>query len=196
MAEAPSIAIFAEAPAQRAYLSQIAKIAGYEISISGTAALMLAAGPNPPKDWQGPLLWLHDAPATDIGDHIRQVKPPVKAGRIIEWLEARRRARSAFPDKIQIGLHELDIGDNIWRSPGQAPVRLTDKETAILAYLYAANGEAVGREDLLRDVWDYVDGVETHTLETHIYRLRQKIESDPSKPAVILTSGDGYRLPV
>ena len=62
-----------------------------------------------------------------------------------------------------------------------AKVRLTEKETSILKYLYRTGEKPVGRRDvLLHEVWGYNSGVTTHTLETHIYRLRQKIERDPS----------------
>jgi len=73
-------------------------------------------------------------------------------------------------------------------------VRLTEKETAILKYLYRAGDRAVGRDTLLGEVWGYNAGVTTHTLETHIYRLRQKIEADPTRPALLLTEPGGYRL--
>ena len=74
-------------------------------------------------------------------------------------------------------------------------VRLTEKETEILKYLYRAEGP-VSREVLLDEVWGYNAGVTTHTLETHIYRLRQKIESEPSTAALLVTEGGGYRLVV
>ena len=73
-------------------------------------------------------------------------------------------------------------------------VRLTDKETAILKFLYRAGGRPVPRQILLNEVWGYNNSVTTHTLETHIYRLRQKIEPDPSNTRLLLTEGGGYRL--
>jgi len=73
-------------------------------------------------------------------------------------------------------------------------VRLTEKETAILKYLYRAGDKVVAREVLLDEVWGYNAGVATHTLETHIYRLRQKIERDPSDAVLLLTEPGGYRL--
>ncbi|MFZ5610450.1 MAG: response regulator transcription factor [Pseudomonadota bacterium] len=73
-------------------------------------------------------------------------------------------------------------------------VRLTEKETAILKFLYRAGDRAVGRDVLLGEVWGYNAGVTTHTLETHVYRLRQKIEADPSKAALLVTEAGGYRL--
>lgn len=73
-------------------------------------------------------------------------------------------------------------------------IRLTEKEAAILKYLYRAGGKSVARQILLNEVWGYNSAVTTHTLETHIYRLRQKIEPDPSNARLLLTEGGGYRL--
>ena len=73
-------------------------------------------------------------------------------------------------------------------------VRLTEKEAAILRYLYRAGDKVVGRDVLLHEVWGYNAAVTTHTLETHVYRLRQKIEQDPSKAEILVTEPGGYRL--
>lgn len=73
-------------------------------------------------------------------------------------------------------------------------IRLTEKETNILKYLYRASDQVVARDVLLHEVWGYNAGVTTHTLETHIYRLRQKIEPDPSSARLLVTESGGYRL--
>jgi DNA-binding response OmpR family regulator len=73
-------------------------------------------------------------------------------------------------------------------------VRLTEKETSILKYLYRAGEKVVSRDVLLNEVWGYNAGVTTHTLETHIYRLRQKIEQDPSSAEILVTEPGGYKL--
>ena len=73
-------------------------------------------------------------------------------------------------------------------------VRLTDKETSIIKFLYLAGERVVGRDVLLGEVWGYNAGVTTHTLETHVYRLRQKIERDPSNAVLLVTEPNGYRL--
>ena len=72
-------------------------------------------------------------------------------------------------------------------------IRLTDKETAVLKFLYRSDA-AVNRQILMHEVWGYNSAVTTHTLETHIYRLRQKVERDASAPAILLTEGGGYKL--
>ncbi len=73
-------------------------------------------------------------------------------------------------------------------------IRLTEKETAILKYLYRAEKQVITRDVLLEEVWGYNSGVTTHTLETHIYRLRQKIERNPSNAQLLVTESGGYKL--
>jgi DNA-binding response OmpR family regulator len=73
-------------------------------------------------------------------------------------------------------------------------VRLTDKETSIIKYLFLVGERVVSRDVLLDEVWGYNAGVTTHTLETHVYRLRQKIERDPSNAVLLVTEPNGYRL--
>ena len=76
----------------------------------------------------------------------------------------------------------------------QSKIRLTEKETSILKYLFRAGEKVVSRDVLLHEVWGYNAGVTTHTLETHIYRLRQKIERDPSNAEILITETGGYKL--
>jgi len=73
-------------------------------------------------------------------------------------------------------------------------IRLTEKETSILKYLFRAGNRTVSRDTLLGEVWGYNAGVTTHTLETHVYRLRQKIEPDPSNAEILVTEPGGYKL--
>ncbi len=92
------------------------------------------------------------------------------------------------PYKFQPAAKMLTVGD------GQKKIRLTEKETAILKYLYRVGNKTVSRETLLGEVWGYNAAVTTHTLETHIYRLRQKIEVEPSTARLLITEPGGYRL--
>ncbi|NHT76061.1 DNA-binding response OmpR family regulator [Rhizobium sp. PP-F2F-G38] len=73
-------------------------------------------------------------------------------------------------------------------------IRLTEKEAAIIRYLYRADQKVVTRDVLLEEVWGYNSGVTTHTLETHVYRLRQKIERDPSNAEILVTENGGYKI--
>jgi DNA-binding response OmpR family regulator len=89
---------------------------------------------------------------------------------------------------------DIGISSLFWIERGCHGVRLTEKETSILRYLYRAGQRPVSRETLLQEVWGYNSGVTTHTLETHIYRLRQKIEKDAAAPAILVTEAGGYKL--
>jgi DNA-binding response OmpR family regulator len=95
---------------------------------------------------------------------------------------------------FHIGPYEFRPAQKLLLDTAKKKVRLTEKETNILKYLYRAGGKAVAREELLAEVWGYNAGVTTHTLETHIYRLRQKIEPDATSARLLLTEAGGYRL--
>ena len=88
------------------------------------------------------------------------------------------------------------VGEKASVSVGErgSKLKLTEKETAILRFLYRAGQMPVSRETLLQEVWGYNSGVTTHTLETHIYRLRQKIEKDAANPEILVTEAGGYKL--
>lgn len=77
---------------------------------------------------------------------------------------------------------------------GDTEIRLTDKEVDIIRALKEAADSQMTRENLLEKVWGYRQELETHTLETHIYRLRQKIEKDPNDPKTLTTIKNGYKL--
>ncbi len=95
---------------------------------------------------------------------------------------------------FQIGPYEFQPAMKVLREGENRRIRLTEKETNILKYLYRAEGKTVPRDELLSEVWGYNANVTTHTLETHVYRLRQKIEPDPSNSRILLTDSGGYRL--
>ena len=93
---------------------------------------------------------------------------------------------------VRIGPYTFHPSAKLLQADGRK-VRLTEKETNILKFLHASAG-TVPRDILLHEVWGYSPAVATHTLETHIYRLRKKIEQDPAKAQILLTEGGGYRL--
>lgn len=119
---------------------------------------------------------------------------PVRLGVVVDALHAlAREGQETAPEVLIFSEGVLDIVHSVFtRDDGSEPVRLTEKEVGILAYLHAQGGRVVWRAELLMQVWGYVEGVETHTLETHLYRLRQKIEKDPATPQLILSRDDGY----
>ena len=93
-----------------------------------------------------------------------------------------------------IGPYTFRPSSKLLLSLDGSKVHLTEKETSILRYLYRAGKRPVSRETLLQEVWAYNSGVTTHTLETHIYRLRQKIEKDAAAPTILITEVGGYKL--
>ena len=124
------------------------------------------------------------------------VTKPFRINVLLARLRAHLRQHERSEDAIlQIGPYEFQpAAKMLLEKGGKKKVRLTEKETSILKYLYRAGARAVGRDQLLGEVWGYNAGVTTHTLETHIYRLRQKIEKDPANAAILVTDKGGYRL--
>ena len=80
------------------------------------------------------------------------------------------------------------------RADGKKDIGLSEKENAILKYLYRAGDRPVSCETLYAEIWDHATSLMTHTLQTHVYRLRQKIEADPARPDILLSEDGGYRL--
>jgi DNA-binding response OmpR family regulator len=121
------------------------------------------------------------------------VTKPFKFNVLLARIRAHLRSHETSEDAVfNIGPYEFKPASKTL-SNGGARVRLTEKETSILKYLYRAGAKPVPREELLREVWGYNSGVTTHTLETHIYRLRQKIEPEGA-PQLLVTETGGYRL--
>ncbi|MDB2676110.1 response regulator transcription factor [Amylibacter sp.] len=96
--------------------------------------------------------------------------------------------------QYNIGNYVFKPNSKILESNECISIRLTEKENNILKFLYKNSGNIVSRETLLHEVWGYNSKVTTHTLETHIYRLRQKIEDDPSEAYFLITEPGGYKL--
>jgi len=129
------------------------------------------------------------------------VTKPFRFGVLLARLRAHLRSFEQSEDAVfQIGPYSFKPANKKLIPPqeeGAPPVRdirLTEKETNILKYLYRAGGKAVAREELLHEVWGYNSGVTTHTLETHVYRLRQKIEPEKGNATLLVTEPGGYRL--
>lgn len=120
---------------------------------------------------------------------------PFRFAVLLARLRAQMRSHEASEDAVfAIGPYSFRPGAKLLLTERGSKIRLTEKETAILRYLYRAGKNPVPRETLLQEVWGYNSCVTTHTLETHIYRLRQKIEPDPSNPTLLATQAGGYKL--
>ncbi|MFQ5347898.1 MAG: response regulator transcription factor [Rhodothalassiaceae bacterium] len=126
------------------------------------------------------------------------VTKPFRFGVLLARMRAHLRQHEQSEDAVfQVGPYVFKPAAKLLLDEARgAKIRLTEKETAILKYLYRANGKAVSREELLNEVWGYNAGVTTHTLETHVYRLRQKMEENPSDARVLRTEPGGYRLEI
>jgi len=123
------------------------------------------------------------------------VAKPFKFQVLLARTRAHLRSHEASEDAtFQVGPYEFRPSMKLLVTSDDRKVRLTEKETNILKYLYRSGSKAVGREELLHEVWGYNSGVTTHTLETHVYRLRQKIEPDPANARLLVTESGGYRL--
>lgn len=124
------------------------------------------------------------------------VSKPFRLGVLLARLRAQLRQHEQSEDAVfTIGPYTFMPSSKILVDEETSKkVRLTEKETAILKYLFRSGDKVVGRDTLLGEVWGYNAGVTTHTLETHVYRLRQKIERDPSNAEILVTEPGGYRL--
>ncbi len=123
------------------------------------------------------------------------ITKPFRFAVLLARVRAQLRQHEASEDAVfNVGHFTFRPASKLLVSEKGSKVRLTEKETAILRFLYRSGQKPVSREVLLQEVWGYNSGVTTHTLETHIYRLRQKIEKDPSSASLLVTEGGGYKL--
>ncbi len=123
------------------------------------------------------------------------VAKPFKFAVLLARIRAQLRQFEASEDAVfQVGPYTFRPSAKLLLGAKGNKLKLTEKETAILRFLYRAGQKVVTRDVLLAEVWGYNANVTTHTLETHIYRLRQKIEPDPSNARVLVTEQGGYKL--
>jgi len=168
------------------------------------ASLLDAATPLGPAHW-GPLLQEAGGgrPVVQLGGQAdtlpegitERVAKPVRVPELLARLHALLATFEASPGAaIALPGYAFHPAGKLLEAPDGARIRLTEKEAAILLYLHRAGRRAVPRGELLGEVWGYSSLVTTHTLETHIYRLRRKIEADPQEARLLLTDEGGYRL--
>ncbi len=123
------------------------------------------------------------------------IAKPFKLPVLLARVRAQLRQHEQSEDAVfAVGPYTFKPAAKLLVDERDKKIRLTEKETNILKYLYRASDAVVPRDELLHEVWGYNAGVTTHTLETHIYRLRQKIEPDPSNARILVTEPGGYRL--
>ncbi|MGR3395596.1 response regulator transcription factor [Pseudooceanicola nanhaiensis] len=123
------------------------------------------------------------------------VTKPFKFPVLLARIRAQLRQHEQSEDAVfTVGPYTFRPSMKLLVTEDDRKIRLTEKETNILKFLYRATEGVVARDVLLHEVWGYNAGVTTHTLETHIYRLCQKIEPDPSNARILVTESGGYRL--
>lgn len=123
------------------------------------------------------------------------VTKPFRFAVLLARVRSQLRQHEQSEDAVfSIGPYSFKPASKLLIDDSERKIRLTEKETSILKYLYRAGEKVVTRDVLLHEVWGYNAKVTTHTLETHIYRLRQKIETDPSQSELLLTEAGGYKL--
>jgi DNA-binding response OmpR family regulator len=153
------------------------------------------------EGFKSPIIMLtgHDSDADEIlglesgaNDYITK---PFRFSVLLARIRAALRQHDQSEDVVfTIGQYSFQPAAKLLEGADGGKVRLTDKETSILKYLYRQGPKTITRDVLLKEVWGYNNRVTTHTLETHIYRLRQKIERDPSNARLLVTEEGGYRL--
>ena len=123
------------------------------------------------------------------------VTKPFRFAVLLARIRAHLRQHEQSEDAVfKVGPYTFKPAAKLLVREDNRKVRLTEKETAIIKFLLRSGEQIVSRDVLLQDVWGYNAGVTTHTLETHVYRLRQKIERDPSHAEILVTEGGGYKL--
>lgn len=123
------------------------------------------------------------------------VTKPFRFAVLLARIRAQLRQHEQSEDAtFSIGPYVFKPSQKLLTDTKGGKVRLTEKEASIIKYLYRADKKVVTRDILLEEVWGYNSGVTTHTLETHVYRLRQKIERDPSNAEILVTESGGYKL--
>jgi DNA-binding response OmpR family regulator len=123
------------------------------------------------------------------------VTKPFRFAVLLARIRAHLRQHEHSEDAVfKVGPYTFKPSAKLLIREDSRKIRLTEKETAIIKFLLRSGEQIVSRDVLLQDVWGYNAGVTTHTLETHVYRLRQKIERDPSHAEILVTEGGGYKL--
>lgn len=151
--------------------------------------------------FKGPVIMLtgHDSEADTVlgleagaNDYVTK---PFKFAVLLARIRAHLRQHEASEDAVfTVGPYQFRPSAKLLVTTKGSRLRLTEKETAILRYLYRADQKVVPRDVLLQEVWGYNSNVTTHTLETHVYRLRQKIEPDAANARLLVTEAGGYKL--
>lgn len=119
---------------------------------------------------------------------------PLRLGALLQRMVGIAAAPHFYLEDIRVSGSLFKPQERAWQTEDGREIPLTDREVEMLAYFIRHHGKTVLKEDLLRDVWNYQEGIDTHTVETHVYRLRQKIEPGIETPSLLATTDKGYIL--
>jgi len=152
-----------------------------------------------PAQWKALIGALYRGPLIGLGfsgeELSEQINLPVKASFLVQRIKAQIRNFQSRSDQfLSVGSYKLYPASRLLLSAKGDELKLTDKEVEILRYLHRARGAIISRDELLANIWGYHESVTTHTIETHIYRLRQKIETNNDEASLLITESGGYRL--
>lgn len=148
------------------------------------------------KDLKAPLIFLTSEDDFDGENVYRIMVKPLSLSRFLDSIKA---AINIFENSAD-GYLEFNryilypARKEILNCRNNETTKLTEKEVAVIKYLYKNKDRIIGKNDLMQEVWGYAADADTHTVETHIYRLRQKVEQDDASAQLILTSDGGYQL--
>jgi len=185
----PEFAIFPAASAEEA--TRLLAAGGCDILL--VDADIAEAFADARADFHGPIFVIGaaKAPATPSVS-AEYIARPFRFARLLARLRAPPRAE---PERaVAIGAYRYRPGAFELADAAGRRAPLTEKEAEILTRLAAARGAIVTKDVLLREVWGYHPTVTTRTLETHVSRLRRKIETNATDGRLLLTEKNGYRL--
>ncbi len=179
------------------YPVRFGKIPESERKNPGTFNIVISAGQHQGADLkQIKIKSLANMP--DSKNDPEYFEMPVRVGAVVDHIGKMIRSAKEmeqYPLSIDLAGYEfLPRKDILVNKSNGSETRLTDKERDILLALYHNGKDTMDKKTLLHRVWGFADGVETHTLETHIYRLRRKMEPDPAEPVYVVTLDNGYKL--
>lgn len=190
------IQILAEDPAESLAFADILSGQGGAVTIAATdeAPLVMLVCPSGIIEKSGEIPALVLGERRDLPANARMLGVPVSVSDVLANIESLAQTSTDSSAQIVYAGWVLEPARMAITTPDGRILSLTDTEVRLMACLLGGKGTDISRATLLQRVWGYRPGLDTHTVETHIYRLRQKIENDPAHPAVLLTTEDGYRF--